>query len=195
MWEAGFFVNPAILTEREITIIRRYAAEINYRCMTFAEFVENVFFKIGYDLRALIIGFNLPFDISRLAIYHGASRGRVMKGGFSFQLSPHRYWPNIQIKHLSARVSLIRFTTRPGRIAGRGMRRRKFRIPPQPGYFIDVRTFAAAITSRSFSLAGLADFLGTETRKSETDEHGKSVTRDYLALCQARCAGHLGMLL
>ena len=181
LWEAGFFVNPAILTAREIAIIRGYAAEINYRCMTVAEFVENVFFRIGYDLRALIIGFNLPFDISRLAIYHGASRGRVMKGGFSFQLSPHRYWPNIQIKHLSARVSLIRFTTRPGRIAGRGMRRRKFRVPPQPGYFIDVRTFAAALTSRSFSLAGLGDFLATETRKLDTDEHGKSVTRNYLA--------------
>jgi hypothetical protein len=180
LWEAGFFVNPAILTAREIAIIRGYAAEINYRCMTVGEFVENVFFKIGYDLRALIIGFNPPFDISRLAIYHGASPGRVMKGGFSFRLSPHRYWPNIQIKHLSARVSLIRFTTRPGRIAGRGMRRRKFRIPPQPGYFIDVRTFAAAMTSRSFSLAGSADFLGTETRKLETHEHGKSVTRDYL---------------
>ena len=56
--------------------------------MPIAEFIENVFFRIGYELRALIIGFNLPFDISRLAINHGPSRGRVMKGGFSFQLSP-----------------------------------------------------------------------------------------------------------
>jgi hypothetical protein len=180
LWEAGFFLNPVILTDRELLIIRAHAAQNDYKCMSPAEFVENVFFKIGYDLRALIIGFNLPFDIARLAIRHGASRGRVMKGGFSFQLSPHRYWPNIQIKHLTARVSLIRFTTRPGRIAGRGMRKRKFALPPQPGYFVDVRTFAAALTSRSFSLAGLAEFLKTENRKLVTEEHGKEVTDNYL---------------
>ena len=135
LWEAGYFVNPEILTDGELSVIRSFAAEINYRVLTVAEFIENVFFRIGYDLRATIIGFNLPFDISRLAIRHGNSRGRVMKGGFSFQLSPHAFWPNIQIKHLSARVSLIRFTTRPGRISGRGMRKRKIKTPAAPRVF------------------------------------------------------------
>jgi len=181
LWEAGYFVNSDILTDRELSVIRSNAAENNYCCMTIAEFVENVFFRIGYDLRATIIGFNLPFDISRLALRHGNSRGRVMKGGFSFQLSPHRYRPNIQIKHLSSRVSLIRFTSRPGQIVGRGMRKRKIRIAPRSGHFVDVKTFAAALTSRSFNLAGLADFLHTDHRKLETDEHGKSITDNYLA--------------
>jgi len=176
LWEAGFFLNPDILNPGEMAEIRFYSAKINYRCTPVAEFVEDVFFKIGYDLRALVIGLNLPFDISRLAIRHGASRGKMMKGGFSFQLSPQRYWPNIQIKHLSSRVSLMRCTSRPGRVAGRGMRRRKVKLPPQPGYFLDVRTFAAALTSRSFGLGSLADFLGTETRKIDTDEHGKALT-------------------
>jgi hypothetical protein len=181
LWEAGYFVNPEILTNREMSVIQSYAAQHNYRYMTVAEFVENVFFGIGYDLRTTIVGFNLPFDISRLALRHGNSRGRVMKGGFSFQLSPHGYWPNIQIKHLSARVSLIRFTTRPGRISGRGMRKRKLRLPPRPGFFIDLKTLAAALTSRSFNLAGLADFLQTDHRKLNTEEHGQSVTDNYLA--------------
>ena len=181
LWEAGYFVNSDALTDWELSVIKSFAAEINYRCMTVAEFVENVFFKIGYDLRATIIGFNLPFDISRLAIGHGAARGRIMKGGFSFQLSPNRYWPNIQIKHLSARVSLIRFTTRPGRIAGRGMRKRKIKVQPRPGYFVDVKTLAAALTSRSFNLAGLATFQKTEHRKIDTGEHGKAITDNYLS--------------
>ena len=181
LWEAGYFVNPEILTDREMSVIQSYAAQHNYRYMTVAEFVEYVFFGIGYDLRATIVGFNLPFDISRLALRHGNSRGRVMKGGFSFQLSPHGYWPNIQIKHLSARVSLIRFTTRPGRISGRGMRKRKMKLPPRPGFFIDLKTLAAALTSRSFNLAGLADFFQTDHRKLNTDEHGHCVTDNYLA--------------
>lgn len=185
LWEAGLFLNPETLTRREILVIRSFATKNNYACMTAAEFVENVFFRIGYDLRATIVGFNLPFDISRLAIRHGPSRGPTMKGGFSFQLSPNRNWPNIQIKHLNNRVSLIRFTTRPGFIAGRGMRRRKLKPRPRPGYFIDVRTLAAALTSRSFDLSGLAEFLQTKKRKLNTAEHGQAVTGNYLTYaCQ-----------
>ncbi|MGO9330532.1 MAG: hypothetical protein ACLQJ0_20780 [Steroidobacteraceae bacterium] len=180
LWEAGIFLNPLILTNAEKSKIRSFAAKNNYRCMTVAEFIENVFFRIGYELRATIVGFNLPFDISRLAINHGPARGRTMKGGFSFQLSANRNWPNIQIKHLNNRVSLIRFTTRPGFIAGRGMRRRKIKPTPRPGYFIDVRTLAAALTSRSFDLAGLADFLGTPSQKLRAAEHGQSITDNYL---------------
>ena len=41
----------------------------------------------AYDLRASIVGFNLPFDISRLAIKHGSARGKAMRGGFTFKLS------------------------------------------------------------------------------------------------------------
>lgn len=185
LWEAGYFVNSEILPNTELAVIRRFAAKINYRCMTVAEFIENVFFRIGYDLRAAIVGFNLPFDISRLAIKHGPARGPTMKGGFSFQLSPNRNWPNVQIKHLNNRVSLLRFTTRPGFIAGRGMRRRRLKPRPRPGYFIDGRTLAAALTSRSFDLAGLAEFLQTENRKLKTQEHGQAVTGNYLAYaCQ-----------
>ena len=180
LWEAGYFFNPEILTDRELSVIRSYAAEINYHCMPVAEFIENVFFRIGYELAAVIVGFNLPFDISRLAINHGPSRGRIMKGGFSFQLSPNRNWPNVQIKHLSSRVSLIRFPTRPGFTAGRGMRRRKIKPTPRPGFFVDLRTLAAALTSRSFNLAGLGNFLNTATRKAKTDEHGKELTDNYL---------------
>ena len=139
--------------------------------------------------------FNLPFDISRLAIGHSPSRGRIMKGGFSFQLLQSRNWPNVQIKHLSSRVSLIRFPTQPGFVAGRGMRKRKIKPTPRPGYFVDVRTLAAALTSRSFDLAGLADFLGTEHRKLKTQDHGKVHYRRLPLLRQARRAGNLGMLL
>ena len=52
---------------------------------------------------------------------------------------------------------------------------------PRPGYFVDLKTLAAALTSRSFNLAGLAEFLQTENRKLNTEDHGKSVTTDYLS--------------
>ena len=180
LWESGIFIDPAILTERELSIIRSFAVSNNCQCMTAADFVENVFYRIGYDLRATIVGFNLPFDISRLTIKYGPARGRTMKGGLSHQLSPNRFWPNIQIKHLNNRAALIRFTTRLGFIPGRGMRNRRIKPTRRAGHFVDVRTFAAALTSQPFNLAGLAKHLHTEHRKLDTDEHGQRITDDYL---------------
>ena len=54
------------------------------------EFVDEVLFARAYDLRASIVGLNLPFDISRLAIKHGSARGKAMRGGYTFKLS--RLW-------------------------------------------------------------------------------------------------------
>ena len=80
-WEAGYFFNPDVLTEPEIGSIRSYSQKIGYRCISVAEYIEQVFFQIGYNLQATIVGFNLPFDISRLAIGHGPARGRDHEGG------------------------------------------------------------------------------------------------------------------
>jgi hypothetical protein len=46
--------------------------------------------------------------------------------------------------------------------------------------FVDVKTVAAALLSRSFFLVSLADFLKTQTRKARTDQHGGSLSHDYL---------------
>ena len=42
-----------------------------------------------------------------------------------------------------------------------------------------MKTVAAALYSRSFSLASLADFLKTPTRKAESGGHGKELTPEY----------------
>ena len=52
---------------------------------------------------------------------------------------------------------------------------------PQPkrrGAFVDVKTIAAALTAKSFSLATLADFLATKHRKLAVDEHGAAITAE-----------------
>ena len=141
-----------------------------------AEFVDDVLFARAYDLRASIVGFNLPFDISRLAIRHGSARGKAMRGGFTFKLSPLWWRPAIQVRHLNARASLIQFTHPPKRRDPRGQRKRKIAPRNRRGSFIDLKTVAAALHSRSFSLASLADFLKTPTRKAESGGHGKQLT-------------------
>jgi len=198
LFEAGIFVNFKMFSEWELTIIRTFARSNDYRLMRVADFVEDVFFGIGYECLATIVGFNLPFDISRLAIGHAISRAtpkkkaqvspklptpnlsKALKGGFSFKLSPHKYRPRVQIRHLSSTVALIRFTTRAGKSAGRGMRRRKLKPLPRPGYFVDVHTLAAGLTSQHGSLASLAKFLDTDHRKLETESHGGPIDDNYL---------------
>jgi hypothetical protein len=87
---------------------------------------------------------------------------------------------NVQIKHLSARSAAIQFVTRVGNFATRGMQKKRLRALPRRGYFIDIGTLAAALTSQKFSLATLADFLQTETRKLQTEGHGGPLTEEYI---------------
>src|SRR4029077_16704294 len=108
---------------------------------------------MGYDLRGTIVGFNLPFDLSRLAIKHGSARGKVMRGGFTFKLSRLWWRPAVQVRHLNARASLIQFTHPTKRRDAPGQWKRKIAPRSRRGSFIDLKTIASALLSRSFSLA------------------------------------------
>jgi hypothetical protein len=77
--------------------------------LTREQFVDQVLYGSGRDVGAQIVGFNLPFDISRLALDHDSAR-RSMRGGFSFKLSEKEGRANVAIKHLSQKAALIRFT-------------------------------------------------------------------------------------
>jgi hypothetical protein len=64
----GLFYDPEVLKPGEQATLREYARSRKLKLRTIGDFIEEVFFGVGYDFRASIIGFNLPFDISRLAI-------------------------------------------------------------------------------------------------------------------------------
>ncbi len=177
--EKGVFYRPEVLTEGEVSTLTAYAARHSVKIITQVTFIDEVFFGIGYDLRATIIGFNLPFDISRLAIGFGSARGR-MRGGFTFKLSNDKRRPHVQIKHLSRRASFIQFAGPFRQRTGRSDRKRGIKQVVRRGFFVDVNTLANALFSRSFSLASLASHLGTRCRKTETDGHGSELTEAYI---------------
>jgi hypothetical protein len=103
-----------------------------------------------------------------------------MRGGFSFQLSEDEWKARVQVKHLTARAALIQFAARRKHRDTKGDRKKKIHNPVRRGSFIDLKTVAAALLSRSFTLASLADFLKTPIRKASTDEHGGPLTDAYL---------------
>lgn len=176
--EAGFFYEANALSGDELALLRSTSDRLGLECRPVSEFVDEVFYRLAYELRASIVGFNLPFDLSRLAIRHNSARGK-MRGGFSFQLSQDRYKPHVCIRHLSARAAFIQFTgKRPSDT--RRMYKQRLSVQERRGTFIDLKTVAAALTSQSHSLASLAEYLQLDRRKAKTDEHGKALTADYL---------------
>jgi hypothetical protein len=193
LFERGAFYEPDVLSAdgSELALLRQMLADdeadsAGERVLlrTRADFVEKVFYERGYALGAQIVGFNLPFDLSRLAIRHASAR-RSMRGGFSLILSEER--PHVTVKHLSQRAALIRFTgLRPPEkeededIDPVAPHATEEETDPDRGYFVDVKTLAAALTSKSHSLASLSAILAVEHPKIDSDEHGGPLSRDYV---------------
>jgi hypothetical protein len=71
---AGF----ATLREYVRTSVASGTAQRGYRLrfLSRREFMDRVFFKLAYRARALVVGFNLPFDLSRIAINASAARSK-----------------------------------------------------------------------------------------------------------------------
>jgi hypothetical protein len=74
---------------------------------------------------------------------------------------------------------MIRFTAPAKQRTPSGMRKHS-RVPVRRGFFVDVKTIGAALTSRSDTLGSLAEFLDVPSRKLSTEEHGGPLTQEYL---------------
>lgn len=182
--EAGIFYDPDGVTPDELETLRHHATANDLKLRTRESFVDDVFFARAYQFRATIVGFNLPFDISRLAIEHSTARtpvsdmANVMHGGFTFKLSTQKIYPNVRVKHLSQRTALISFAATMQQRDSRGQRRRDLPTPIRRGHFIDVKTLAGALFARGFSLASLSQFLKVEHPKLDFDEFDGPITDD-----------------
>jgi hypothetical protein len=163
------------VTDGERETISRYAKELGFDSMPREEFVKNVFLPLALDQRAVVVGFNLPFDLSRLAVDFAPKRNVRARGAWTLRLvSGHdpsfAYLPGVRIQHVDARKSFIGFTGTKGR-------RRAYR-----GAFVDLKTFAAALTGAGHSLKSAGEALGCSSKKTEADYSG-AVTETYLDYC------------
>jgi hypothetical protein len=175
--ERGFFYDPASLTVSEIALLVSYAERHGFALRTRDEFIEEVFYPVVYDRRGLCIGFNLSFDIARVAVGHCTAR--TVPNAFSFQLSEDRRAPRIQVRHLDSRAALIQFTAPPKQRSARSERGRDQKRRVRRGHFLDVQTTAGALLGGSWSLDRLAQHLKV-TPKLDTGEHGGELTQEYL---------------
>lgn len=123
-----------------------------------SEFIERIFWE-SVRAGALIVGFNLPFDIARIA----ASWTVAHNGGFSFVLSKlsethianiHR--PRIRIAPLNGVAERIELTAVRWKSEQDRWRR---------GRFLDLHTLAFALTDKSQTLADAVETFGSHPQK------------------------------
>jgi hypothetical protein len=170
------------LPVEDVETLQRYVVDHpsdtdgHLRLMSRSEFVEAVLWKVGYEARARIVGFNLPFDLSRLSVGWSEARGTAA-GGFSLRLwewtdpdglrrqEPWR--PRVTIKALGSKRQFIGFTT-PGKIDDENRDGRS----GYRGRFLDLHTLAYVLTDRSMSLAGAATDFGLSVSKDVAERYG-----------------------
>jgi hypothetical protein len=187
LWERGVFhdadaLYPGDLEKLQNFMLAERPGDDGERIFvrTREAFVEEVFYRQAFDVGAQVVGFNLPFDLSRIAVRHVNARGS-MKGGFSLILTEDKRRPKVAIKHLSARTSLIRFTgAKTGRRLETMIAEGDRPSSPDRGYFVDVKTLAATLTSNSHSLESLTSLLGVPAEKRGSDEHDRPLTPEYI---------------
>lgn len=199
--EEGLF-HGGNLSANEIGVLKRYVRTHKpdtvregvreLRLLTLRKFLEELFREI-YKSRSLLVAFNMPFDVSRLAHDVTNARGRYT-GGFSLGLwtyidkngveRQYLQRPRIAIKHIDSKRALIGLTARmepddedripEGSETGKPQKGYNFR-----GHFLDLRTLAFALTDRGHSLESACEAFEVEHGKQKAASHGK-ITSKYI---------------
>ncbi len=164
----GLIYDSAHLDNREFNTLKQYAERNFIALYSRNEFIDEVFYREVFDLKTLCAGFNLPFDLSRIAHRAAHSRGRN-KGGFTFTLSKDRLQPPIIVKQLGSAYSMKFSSTK------KNMKKEFF-----GGYFLDVQTLAEVmLQAKRISLQRAGEMLNISHAKYTGISHGR-VTEKYI---------------
>jgi hypothetical protein len=151
-----------------------------------------IFYRIAYEDRALVIGYNLAFDLTRLAaLWREVKKGRnvgawhldlwTFRDPMTGEERPSAGWrPGVILKRTAPDVVFIEFTGR--RRESEGAKDLRYR-----GEFLDLSNLARALTGRHWTLAeALAAF--TDEALDKNLEHGR-ITPEYIDYCRADVRG------
>ena len=161
-------------------------ADVDLMVLSRSAFVERVFWE-SVRAGALIVGFNLSFDVSRIAVDWTAAHN----GGFSFVLSQlsqsklnnvHR--PRIRIAPLNGVAEQIELTA---------VRRKDEQHRWRRGRFLDLHTLAFALTDESYSLPGAIKAFGSQPEKMDYEPTGR-VTEKEITYARQDVRATLGLL-
>jgi len=146
------------------------------------EFLEKRLWK-AVQAGTLIGGYNLAFDLTRLAIACGEARGPMFQGGFSVPLwewcysgqwEENQHRPRLRLKTLDSKRTLMGLSRRNG--APKEERRQRL---DELGRLLDLKHLVFALTDKHLSLAKAAQAFGLAVGKLEAEVHGV-ITPEYI---------------
>ncbi len=152
------------------------------------EFVTNVFYPYVYEARAKCVGFDLPYELSRLAASWGTAR--KIQNAFSMKLVEGiPRIPAIRIKSIDSNVAFIQFAT-PLRTKSE-----KKKVPTHKvyrGYFLDLKTLGYVMSNESFDgIVNVAKAFGVDanlqSKKGITDDAVRNNVEKTLVLHNLYC--------
>jgi hypothetical protein len=163
LYDCGQLVQEGIilgdsLSADQIGLIQQYAIERDLPFFNRMAFCKEIFYPEIYIRGTLCVGFNLPFDLSRIAVKAGAR-----KGGRRFRLTLTDWHSNpaIHIEPISGRAAFIEFALKKNL--------RDWEKPYFKGRFLDLSTLVNALTGKRFSLRRAAMEFQTSHRKTKAE--------------------------
>jgi hypothetical protein len=163
------------VSSKEREAISRWAAEHGGTVLPVQEFVSREFLPLALDQRAVAVGFNLPFDLARIAADWEPKRKVRNKTAWTLSLIPRSnpkwaYVPRLRVERVNSTMAFFSFTGTKGRF-------RNYR-----GAFVDCRTFVRALTGERHSLRTAGEAFDCIRKKTEAD-YGGPVTSRFLDYC------------
>jgi DNA polymerase type B, organellar and viral len=136
-----------------------------------SDFVEKVLWE-SVQAGAMVVGFNLPFDLSRLAV----SWSKAHNGGWSLVLSLRRSRITGEMEPNPDRPR-IRVTSKDSKSAFIALMRPRIADEWPSGRFLDLHTLASALHSESYSLDKACQVFGVPG-KLKHEPNGKISNRE-----------------
>jgi hypothetical protein len=160
------------LTAREQATVSTWATAHKAQVQTVFEFVSKEFLPLAVAGRAVVVGFNLPFDLARIAAEWEPKRKVGGKRAWTLSLIQRAnprwaYVPRLRVERVNSAMSFISFTGTKGRF-------RRYE-----GAFVDCRTFVRALTGEKHSLKTAGEAFSCVRKKTEAD-YGGPVTPRFL---------------
>jgi hypothetical protein len=174
--EGFFFADDLPETDpNALAVLRRYVQKIKadtpqgysdrLRLLSRSQFMEQIFWKAAGLAGALVTGFNLPFDLSRLALDNRIARHR--NEGWSLvmfqdtdpksgKVRENPFRPRVIITPKDSKAAFIRFAG----ISKRSKKTKQRLIPYTAGRFLDLRTFGWALRNQPYSLQSACEDFG-----------------------------------
>lgn len=144
------------VNSKQLRALKAYAAAHGINLISRDEFAER-FMHYVYERRAVCVGMNLNFDLSRVAVSFNTSK--LDKTAFSLKISNDNRYPRIYIKHHNNHHSFRRFVAPH---ASSKKNRSSY-----PGVWIDTKTLVFALTNKNLRLDKACELFKTEYRKQK----------------------------